>query len=60
MARPRALVEMQKVSVKAVAERRRRLVLARLKLQAEIREINAILQDIERMSKFDIKGRVKK
>ena len=49
MARPRALVEMQKVSVKAVAERRRRLVLARLKLESQIREINAILSNIEKL-----------
>ena len=44
-----------RIKIKAVAERRRRLVLARLKLQAEIREINAILSDIEKM-----KERVKK
>ena len=46
---------MKKTKIKAVVERRRRLVLARLKLQAEIREINAILNDIEK-----IKERVKR
>ena len=51
---------MGKIKVKAVAERRRRLVLARLRLESQIRELNAILQDIEMMSKINIKERVKK